>query len=284
MAVGAFAKPGDKLWQLIPDILQGRALKQLVAAVRRAKQDTRGIIAGFGAHVIKCGLSPLLIDLMERGFITALATNGASLIHDFELALQGQTSEDVAHALKQGTFGMAEETGAGINRLINEAARSEIPLYQTIGRHMEERAFAHRGLSLFYNAYRLSVPLTVHIAIGTDITHMHPEASGRSMGAVSFRDFHAFVDNLKTIHNGGVYLNIGSAVLLPEVFLKAIAMLRNRDMSFGGFSTAVFDFMRQYRPRENVAQRPQVLDSRGFYFVGHHEHLLPLFYYLLLYG
>lgn len=277
-----FAKISDSLIDLIPDILQGQNFKKLAKKIRDIR-GKKGFVAGFGAHLIKCGLSPILIKMVKDGYITSLATNGASVIHDFEIAAEGRTSEDVERALKEGKFGMAFETCSILNRLFTEAAQSKKPFCEVYGAYIEANRLNYKYLehSLFYQAYISKIPVTVHVALGTDIIHMHPEASGSDIGQVSMDSFRQFIENIKTIKKGGIFFNIGSAVILPEVFLKAISYLRNIDPEFGGFTTAVFDFNIHYRPMQNVVNRPKVLDSEGYYFVGNHEILLPLLYYLL---
>ena len=246
-----------------------------MAAIRGAHAAGRGIIWGLGAHVIKTGLSPVLIDLMERGFVSALATNGAGIIHDFELALSGGTSEDVEEALGPGRFGMAEETGRLLNGAINDGVGRGLGIGQAVGARLREMGPPHEALSIVAAADRLAVPLTVHVAIGTDIIHMHPDASGAALGEGSLRDFRYFVSNVARLE-GGVFLNCGSAVVLPEVFLKAVALARNRGASLEGLTTVNLDFTRLYRPQTNVVTRPVAGIGRGYSLVGHHEIMIPL--------
>src|SRR5688500_1488499 len=226
-----------------PAILAAADFKAVVGAIRSARAGGRGIIWGFGAHVIKTGLGPILIDLMERGFVSAMATNGAGIIHDFELALSGSTSEDVDEALGPGRFGMAEETGELLNGAINDGVARGLGLGQAVAEHLRQRAPAHEGLSVLSAAARLQIPVTVHVAIGTDIIHMHPRASGATLGEGSLRDFRYFVSNVAKL-KGGVYLNCGSAVVLPEVFLKAVAIARNQGTSLDQLTTVNMDFCR----------------------------------------
>ncbi len=276
-----FARPyaaGSGVAALIasfPDILAGADFKAVVAAMRAAHGHARGIVWGLGAHVIKTGLSPVLIDLMERGFVSAIATNGAGAIHDFELALSGATSEDVAEALGPGTFGMAEETGRLLNAAITEGVAEGLGIGQAVGRRLRAMKPAHERLSVFAAAARLEIPVTVHVAVGTDIIHMHPAASGAALGEGSLRDFRYFVSNVARLA-GGVYLNCGSAVVLPEVFLKAVALARNRGMSLDGLTTVSLDFTRLYRPQTNVVSRPVAGVGKGYSLVGHHEIMIPL--------
>ncbi len=276
-----FAKPyraGGGMASLLasfPAILAAADFKAVVAAIRAARTGDRGIIWGFGAHVIKTGLGPILIDLMERGFVSALATNGAGIIHDFELALSGGTSEDVDEALGPGRFGMAEETGELLNAAINDGVKNGLGLGQAVGRRLREMKPAHEALSVVAAATRLQIPVTVHVAIGTDIIHMHPRASGAALGEGSLRDFRYFVSNVARL-KGGVYLNCGSAVVLPEVFLKAVAIARNQGASLDQLTTVNMDFTRLYRPQTNVVSRPVAGVGKGYSLVGHHEIMIPL--------
>jgi hypothetical protein len=276
-----FAKPyraGGGMASLLgsfPAILAAADFKAVVAAIRAARTGDRGIIWGFGAHVIKTGLGPILIDLMERGFVSALATNGAGIIHDFELALSGGTSEDVDEALGPGRFGMAEETGELLNAAINDGVKNGLGLGQAVGRRLREMKPAHEALSVVAAAARLQIPVTVHVAIGTDIIHMHPRASGAALGEGSLRDFRYFVSNVARL-KGGVYLNCGSAVVLPEVFLKAVAIARNQGASLDQLTTVNMDFTRLYRPQTNVVSRPVAGVGKGYSLVGHHEIMIPL--------
>jgi hypothetical protein len=225
--------------------------------------------------VLKTGLSPVLIDLMERGFVSALATNGAGVIHDFEIALAGATSEDVDEALGPGRFGMAEETGRELNEAITRGVTAGKGLGQAVAEHLVERSPASAHLSLLAAAGRLGIPVTVHVAVGTDIIHMHPAASGAAIGEGSLRDFRRFAANVARL-DGGVYLNCGSAVVLPEVFLKAVALARNRGVSLEGLTTVNLDFVRLYRPQTNVVTRPTQGIGTGYSLVGHHEIMIPL--------
>ena len=259
----------------LPDILAGADFKAVVAAVRTARESGAGVIWGIGAHVIKTGLSPVLIDLMDRGYVSALAMNGAGVIHDFELALSGATSEDVDEALGPGRFGMAEETGTLLNAAITEGVGRGLGLGQAVAARLSEMQPPHGDLSLLAAAARLEIPVTVHVAIGTDIIHMHPAADGAAAGEGSLRDFRYFVSNVARL-KGGVYINCGSAVVLPEVFLKAVALARNAGASLDGLTTVNIDFMRMYRPHTNVVTRPVAGIGRGYSLIGHHEILIPL--------
>jgi hypothetical protein len=271
-------RPGGGMASLLesfPAILAAADFKAVVHAIRAAREGDRGIIWGLGAHVIKTGLGPVLIDLMERGYVSALATNGAVVIHDFEIALSGGTSEDVDEALGPGRFGMAEETGVLLNAAINDGVRAGLGLGQSAGRRLREMKPAHESLSVLAAAARLEIPVTVHVAIGTDIIHMHPHASGAALGEGSLRDFRYFVSNVARL-KGGVYLNCGSAVVLPEVFLKAVAISRNQGVSLEGLTTVNLDFTRLYRPETNVVSRPVAGVGKGYALIGHHEIMIPL--------
>lgn len=259
----------------LPSLLAARDFKDVVDAIVTAKRAGRAIIWGLGAHVLKTGLSPLLVDLMERGYVSAIATNGAGIIHDFEIALSGGTSEDVDASLGAGTFGMAEETGTQLNRAITEGAAAGLGLGQSVGKYLNDARPAFAQISVAANAWRLEIPLTAHVAIGTDIIHMHPQASGAAIGDASLRDFRYFVTCVSRLE-GGVYLNCGSAVVLPEVFLKAVAIARNEGKALGGLTTVNLDFLRHYRPLTNVVTRPTAGIGRGFALTGHHELLIPL--------
>jgi Deoxyhypusine synthase len=267
--------PVSALVESLPNILAAADFKAIVRAIAGAKASDAGIVWGLGAHVIKTGLGPVLIDLMERGFVSAIATNGAAIIHDFEIALVGATSEDVDEALGPGRFGMADETG----RLLNEAITRGVGAGQGLGQAVAEFVHARRPQfarsSILDAAARLRVPLTVHVAIGTDIIHMHPAASGAAFGEGSLRDFRYFVSNVARLERG-VYLNCGSAVVLPEVFLKAVAIARNQSIPLAGLTTVNLDFVRMYRPQTNVVIRPTAGTGRGYSLVGHHEIMIPL--------
>jgi Arginine dihydrolase ArgZ-like, C-terminal, Rossmann fold len=267
---------GIRAWlDTLPSILAAGDFRAVVDRLREAKARDGAIIWGIGAHVIKTGLAPVLIDLMRRGYVSAIATNGAGIIHDFEIALAGATSEDVDAALGPGRFGMAEETGTLLNRAINEGVAAGLGIGQAVGRYLRDTGPQFANLSLVAQAAHLDIPLTVHVAIGTDIIHMHPSASGAALGEGSLRDFRYFTSNVARLE-GGVYLNCGSAVVLPEVFLKAIALVRNRGISLTGLTTVNLDFTRLYRPQTNVVHRPTVGVGQGYSLVGHHELMIPL--------
>ena len=267
-AVGAFV---DSL----PDILAGADFKAVVRAIVDAKRGDGGIVWGLGAHVIKTGLGPVLIDLMERGFVSAIATNGAAIIHDFEIALVGATSEDVDEALAPGRFGMADETGRLLNAAICDGVAKGLGLGQAVSRYVHDKQPQFARASVLDAAARLDIPVTVHVAMGTDIIHMHPAASGAALGEGSLRDFRYFVSNVARLERG-VYLNCGSAVVLPEVFLKAVALARNGGIALAGLTTVNLDFVRHYRPQTNVVARPTAGTGRGYSLVGHHEIMIPL--------
>jgi hypothetical protein len=284
-----FARPYVKgagvggLLDSLPNILAADDFRAVVAAVRSSRDGERGIIWGLGAHVIKTGLSPILIDLMERGFVSAIATNGAGIIHDFEIALSGGTSEDVEEALGPGRFGMAEETGTLLNAAITDGVAGGMGIGQAVGRRLREMSPSYESLSIVAAAARLKIPVTVHVALGTDIIHMHKDASGAAIGEGSLRDFRYFVSNVALLE-GGVYLNCGSAVVLPEVFLKAVALARNRGASLTGLTTVNLDFTRLYRPHTNVVTRPVAGTGKGYSLVGHHEIMIPLLAAALIEG
>lgn len=270
--------PGSGMAGLVdslPSILAASDFKAIVSALRVARDESNGVIWGIGAHVLKTGLSPILIELMERGFVSALATNGAGVIHDFELALSGSTSEDVDEALGPGRFGMAAETGTELNAAINRGVARGLGLGQSVVEHLHHRQPPYANISVLAAAGRLEIPVTVHVAIGTDIIHMHKDASGAALGEGSLRDFRYFVSNVARLERG-VYLNCGSAVVLPEVFLKAVALARNQGRPLNGLTTVNIDFVRHYRPMTNVVSRPIAGTGRGYALVGHHEILIPL--------
>ncbi|MFH1369265.1 MAG: hypothetical protein ABII64_09085 [Elusimicrobiota bacterium] len=268
----------------IPSILAGNNLKNLIKDILRAKYRGKPVIFAFGAHVIKCGLSPLVIDLCDRGLITALATNGASTVHDFELSLSGKTSEDVSERLKNGSFGMTKETGEFLNNAAKHAAREDKGLGEVIGKEIAKGRFKFKNLSIFSNAFVSQVPVTVHSAIGTDIVYQHPQCDGAAWGKASYNDFLKFAGLVSNLGSGGVLLNFGSAVILPEVFLKALTICRNLGYKTHGFTTANFDMIHQYRPMQNIVTRPTQTGGRGYYFIGHHEIMLPLLYAALIDG
>lgn len=285
VTVRDFAKPlsdeqaqaATALLDSLPNLLAAENLRAVVAAIVEAKSRQRAIIWGFGGHVIKTGLAPILIDLMRRGVVTALATNGSGIIHDFEIAMAGWTSEDVDSALGSGAFGMAEETGRLLNEAIKRGAADKLGIGESVGRMLAEAKPPHAEFSLLHEAYKLRVPVTAHVTIGTDIIHIHPQADGAAIGAASYHDFKLFTSIVRGLDGGGVYLNLGSAVTLPEIFLKAVTVVRNLGHSLTGFTTANFDFLQHYRPATNVVRRPVANGAgKGFSLTGHHELMVPL--------
>jgi hypothetical protein len=289
VSVREFAKPHRAgsgvrgLLDSLPGILAGADFRAIVNAIADARRREAAIIWGFGAHVIKTGLSPILIDLIDRGYVSALATNGAGIIHDFEIALGGTTSEDVDQALGPGKFGMAEETATLLNGAINEGVAQGLGIGQSVARFLHGRDVPFTQHSVVAAAARRDVPVTVHIALGTDITHMHPLASGAALGEGSLRDFRYFTSAVTRLRQG-VYINCGSAVVLPEVFLKAVALARNHGHPLDGLTTVNIDFLRQYRPMTNVVTRPTQGIGTGYALTGHHELLLPLLAAALIEG
>ncbi len=286
-----FAKPVLKktlsfadLWSAVPGILAGKSIRNLVESIIKARAKKKPVLFAFGAHVIKCGLSPLVIDLCKRGFITHLATNGASTVHDFELAYAGNTSEDVAVRLQDGTFGMTRETGAFVNNAANIAATENTGVGFVLGREIEDRKLPNRSVSIFAQAYKLGIPATVHVAIGTDIVCQHPQYDGAAWGKASHGDFQRFAETVSYMGNGGVMINFGSAVIIPEVFLKALTVARNLGYDVKDLTTANFDMIRQYRPQENIIYRPTMKGGQGLNFIGQHEIMLPLLYCALING
>ena len=264
-----------QLLAALPAQLAGSDFPELVGRIADARRQHKPVILGMGAHVIKVGLNPVLIDLMRRGVITALALNGAGIIHDTEIAMVGRTSEEVASVLGAGAFGAAKETGEVLNGAIITGAQNGIGIGQAVGETLLAGNYPHNGQSLLAMARTLGVPLTVHVAMGTDIIHIHPSADGSAIGAAGHHDFRVFCRLISQLE-GGVYLNVGSAVLLPEVFLKALTLVRNLGHQVQQFTTANFDFIRHYRPATNVVHRPTLEGGKGFHFTGHHELMLPL--------
>ena len=262
----------------LPHQLAGAELRAAIDAWARAWKARRTVLFGFGAHLVKVGLAPLVVDLMERGAVTALMTNGAACVHDLELAMMGRTSEDVAEALDDGSFGMAAETSERLNEAIARGAEQGLGMGEAVGRAILEgrkRDYPNREQSVLATAARLGVPATVHAAIGTDIHHMHAGADGAALGATSHRDFDTLTAVVATLERGVVF-NVGSAVILPEVFLKALSLARNLQHRVSRFTAVNLDFIRHYRPETNVVDRPTRLGGRGISLVGHHEILVPL--------
>ncbi len=269
-------EPFRRFIESLPNILAGKDFKDFLERMGKARAGKKAIIFALGAHVVKVGLNPVIQTLMEEGWISALALNGAGIIHDFEIALSGRTSEDVAAQIEDGRFGMADETGKALNKAINSAKDKDMGLGEAVGELIETSDFPHKAYSILASAYRLNIPTTVHVAVGTDVIHFHPLADGESLGKASLRDFFLFCSLLEGCEGGGIFVNIGSAVILPEVFLKAVSCIRNRGAALSDFSTAVFDFRQHYRPYENVVKRPLGKKGKGFYFLGHHEIMIPL--------
>lgn len=259
----------------LPDQLLGHDFPELVHRLAKAHLAGRPIVMGMGAHVIKVGLNPVLIDLMERSIITGLAMNGACIVHDAEIAMAGSTSEEVGDVLGDGAFGAAKETGEVLNGAISLGAREDIGMGQAVGEYLLSKDFPHNDKSLLATAAKLGIPVTVHVAMGTDIIHIHPSASGADIGKTSHHDFRLFCSEVADLQ-GGAYLNVGSAVLLPEVFLKALTLVRNLGHRVDDFTTANFDFMKHYRTLTNVVNRPTATGGRGYNIIGHHELMIPL--------
>jgi hypothetical protein len=265
-----------ELLAALPDQLGSQALLGVIDAVIAARRKGKPVIMAMGAHVIKCGLQPVLKSLMDAGIISAIALNGAGPIHDYEISLIGETSEDVGAVLHEGLFGMAEETGRDINRALKRGVEQGLGYGEAVGRFIIDNNNPHRDLSLLAACVERDIPVTVHVALGTDIIHQHPEADGAVIGAASFSDFRLLTSVVADLGDGGVFLNVGSAVILPEVFLKALSIAQNLGHRVDGFTTANFDMQQHYRPLQNVVRRPTSGAGRGFTLTGHHEIMLPL--------
>ena len=259
----------------LPKILVGNDFRAIVEATATAVRNQRPVIVMMGAHPIKCGLNPILIDLMQRGIVNAVAFNGAGAIHDFELAMIGETSEDVQRGLDDGSFGMIDDTGKLMNAALSDGVQQGIGAGRALGEAIVKGQFKKRELSILHQGITSNTPVTVHIAIGTDIIHQHPSTSGSVLGEATYLDFQKFASIVATLE-GGVLFNIGSAVVMPEVFLKALTIARNLGNTVDNFTTVNFDMIRHYRPTENVVKRPTHKGGQGFYIVGHHELLVPL--------
>jgi hypothetical protein len=259
----------------LPEILAGSDFKAVVSAIANAHLGNKTVVLAMGAHVIKVGLNPVVVDLMRRGVVSAVAMNGAGIIHDAELAMVGRTSEDVAETLADGTFGMTRETSDFLNGAIKRASEDECGLGEAVGSALIDESFPYNEDSILVAGVRFGIPVTVHVAIGTDIIHMHPSFDAGMMGAASHRDFRLFASVVCSLE-GGVYLNVGSAVVLPEVFLKAITLVRNLENKVEKFTAVNMDFIRQYRSITNVVQRPTLSGGRGYNLTGHHEIMFPL--------
>ena len=260
----------------LPNILKAKDLRAVSADIAAARKKNKGVIFMAGAHVIKCGLNPVLIELIKRKIITCICLNGAGIIHDFEIAFQGKTSEDVAENLKTGRFGMGKETADFLNCAASEGVKKGFGLGYAVANAIATTDLANRDLSLLYNAYRYKVPVCVFVGIGTDIIHQHPSFDAASTATGSLRDFHILVNNIGSLNQGGVVLNFGSAVMLPEVFLKALNLARNLGNKVCDFTTANFDMIYHYRPAQNVVSRPTNAGGKGYYIIGHHEIMLPM--------
>ena len=260
----------------LPDILAAKDLKDFIDHTKTALENNRQVILMFGGHLIKCGLSPLVNKAIEQGLISAIAVNGSVAIHDFEIAFFGKTSEDVLTSLEDGSFGMGAETGRIINEVISDGFENDLGLGEALGKFIFEERPQYWEYSVFAKAYQYDVPITVHVAIGTDIIHQHPQADGAAIGGCSYKDFKIFTNRVKELDAGGVLVSFGSAVILPEVFLKALTIVRNLGYEVNNFFTAVFDMNRHYRPLTNIVNRPTAAGGRGYYFIGHHEIMFPL--------
>jgi deoxyhypusine synthase len=276
-----FAKPPSKgasfsdFYGSLPNILSGNSFRQIVDRIVSARKKKRPVIAMMGSHVIKCGLNPVIIELIKKEIITAIALNGSGAIHDFEIALIGKTSEDVSEALEDGSLGMAKETSLYLNGAIGEAVERDIGMGRAIGQVIDEEKLPFKDQSLLYNSVKHDVPSTVHVAIGTDIIHQHPSCDGANLGEASLRDFHNFIKVVSGL-GGGVVLNIGSSVILPEVFLKAINVARNLGYKVKDFTACNLDMIHHYRPYQNVIKRPIASGGAGYTIIGHHEIMIPL--------
>ena len=267
--------------QGLPEILAAQNFRAIAHKIAQAHRTKKTILLGMGAHPVKVGLSPLIIDFMEKGIINAVALNGAAVIHDFELAYMGETSEDVAASLKDGSFGMGEETGAFLNQAINEGCKNQLGIGAAVGKAILQNKLPHRRLSILAAGARLGIPVTSHIAIGTDIIHMHPNVDGKALGDGSLRDFRTLTSVVATL-GGGIYLNFGSAVVLPEVFLKAVSLARNLSHPVHQLTTVNLDFLAHYRPLTNVVHRPTLESGKGYHLTGHMEIMVPLLFAAVL--
>jgi hypothetical protein len=280
--VRSFGRPHVKgasagsFFDSLPEILGARALGDLAQAMVQAHGKGKPILWGLGGHVIKTGLSPVLIDLMDRGFVSGIALNGAGIIHDFEIAVVGSTSEDVEARIGDGTFGMAEETGRNINQAIQSGAEEDLGIGESLGRYLSDAEPPFGEFSLLLQAYQRNIPISVHVTIGADIIHNHPACSPAALGSGSHRDFRLFASMVAGLNGGGVYLNCGSAVVLPEVFLKCVTLVRSSGEALVDFTTANLDFIQHYRPSENVLKRPVQNGGLGIPLTGHHEILIPM--------
>lgn len=280
--MGDFAQPPvrhgsfSEFYKSLPNILKAKDIRQVVDAVVSSRKKKRAVIFMAGAHVIKCGLNPVVIELIKKKIITCIVLNGAGIIHDFEVAFQGMTSEDVAENLKTGKFGMGRQAADFLNGAIREGVRNGLGLGDAVTSSIANSKLRYKNLSILYQANKHKIPVCVFVAIGTDIIHQHPSFNGALTGEGSARDFHLLVENVCQLNNGGVVLNFGSAVILPEVFLKALNLGRNLGHKIKDFTTANFDMLYHYRPLQNIVSRPVSLGGKGYYIVGHHEIMLPI--------
>lgn len=282
MEIGDFVKAPLRgvsfsgFYNSLPNILKAKDIRAVVNAVVTAHKKHKAVIFMAGAHVIKCGLNPVLIELLKRKIITSLSLNGAGIIHDFEIALGGKTSEDVGKGLKDGRFGMVRETADFINNAVKEGVGRGLGLGYSVAKKINDSKLRYKNLSLLYQAFKNKIPVTVHVAVGTDIIHQHPSFDASLTGEGSLRDFYSLTEEVRRLNKGGVVLNFGSAVILPEVFLKALNLARNLGNKVRDFTTANFDMIYHYRPLQNVVTRPTETGGKGYYIVGHHEIMLPL--------
>ncbi len=284
-----FAKPLnsdsslDDFLSSFPNVLAAQSLRELAARIQRARELKKPIIWGIGGHVIKTGLAPLLIDLLHRGYVSGIAANGSVLVHDAEIAMAGSTSEDVDATLQQGVFGGAEETGQLLNSAARDGAKDQIGLGEAVSRALLKLNPPHRDYSLLCAAYEAKVPFTVHVTIGGDIAHFHPSLDASALGITTHTDFRCLAELVRRMDGGGVYVNVGSAVVLPEVFLKCVTLVRNLGHQLSDITTANFDFIQSYRPLTNVVRRPTENGAgKGYSITGHHELTIPLLAALLI--
>ena len=283
VTVEDFAEPinaGDSLkvfLNKLPNILAVQSIREIAKQIKRAKNLGKPIVWGIGGHVVKTGLAPVIVDLMRKGFVSAIASNGSVLVHDTEIALVGFTSEDVDATLGAGDFGAARETGELLNTAAKKGMRDRLGLGEAMGREVLAQSPANAEKSLLCQTYENKIPFTAHLAIGADIGHFHASCDGAALGATTHTDFKLFCSIVRELNGGGVYLNVGSNVILPEIFLKAVTVARNLDFSLEDFTTANFDFIQSYRPNTNVVRRPTAGGAgRGFSVTGHHELMIPL--------
>jgi deoxyhypusine synthase len=283
VSLGDFAKPVEKKQTIddfinnLPSILVGQSFKNFLDDYTHSINSNSTVLLMMGAHVIKVGISPLLIDAMKRGWITHLALNGACVIHDVEIALWGITSEDVAEGLEDGSFGMAKESTEFINEAVKNG-KGKMGYGEAVASALDQSNGPHLDYSVLYNAYKLNIPFTVHSALGTEIIHQHSSVDGAAVGDTTWTDFQIFTKNVSTLDKNSTVINVGSAVIMPEVFLKALTVARNLGYPAFGFSSANFDMIRHYRPTVNVVERPTQKVGKGYYFIGHHELMLPLLF------